>query len=67
MSLKGGQNEFTGRHGDGWTESKHQLHTGKDMFLSHALEAGGTYGDTQIIRTVEVAFVLQLTKQPIAF
>ena len=49
MSTKGGQNEFTGRHWDGWTESNIIYTTGKGYVLSHALDAGGTYGDTQLV------------------
>jgi hypothetical protein len=47
LSMKGGQNEFTGRHGDGYTESNIIYTTGKGYVVSHALEAGGTYGATQ--------------------
>ena len=58
LSMKGdSHNGFAGRHGDGRTEMSDLAvySTGQGYLVSHALEAGGTYVDTQLVMNGEVA------------
>ena len=50
-------NGFAGRHGDGRTEMSNLAvyTTGQGYLVSHALEAGGTYLDAQLVMNGEVA------------
>ena len=53
----GGYNGFAGRHGDGRTELPDvpSYSLGQGYILSHAMDAGATYGDTQIVQNGQVS------------
>ena len=51
MSMNESGNKFTGRHWDGYTRFEGASYTtGKGYVLSHAMDAGATYADTQIVQ-----------------
>ena len=59
MSMNESGNKFTGRHWDGYTRFEGSSYTtGQGYVLSHSLEAGATYLETQIVQNGLTGIVL---------